>query len=370
MKTISVLAFIFAASSFLNVRAQDLAAYTDYMGRFYIFDKGISIKFEDQEPQSIKIGGNCILYINSSGHLNKYFNGKVEMLEKGGVTEYYAGDFLASYSIFEKLIVISKGKSIILSNRCTNYYAADSLIAYYDKNTEALKVFYNDKSYEIESGMLGSPVKVWAGSDNIIAYISSRTGDFKIWYRGSIVDVASNVENTRFKAGRDIVAYNNETEQNFQVFFRGSFYTLEDFPAQSFKAGDDFVAYVNQSGEFKVFFKGESYLVSSFPPQSYMAEDNILAFTEDNRFKVWYKGEVIEVESFVPSTYKLDWNTIAYLDNSNRIWIFQNGVRKFFANELVNSFDVNRDIIMLNVKLNRNIIYYKGNFFEGQSFYK
>lgn len=367
-KIVTILLITFC--SFENTLAQDLAAYTDYMGRFYIFDKGKSLKIEDQAPQSFKIGGNCVLYVNSSGHFNMYSNGKVETLEKSGVTEYSCGDYLSAYSIFEKLVVISNGRKIVLSNRCPNYYAADSLIAFYDKNEEALKIFYNNKTVDIESGMLGSPIKSWSCGDNIFAYISARTGDFKIWYNGAITEVARYVENTRFKAGRNIVAFNSETEQNFQVFYKGELFTLEDFQVQSYKTGDDFVAYVNQNGDFKVFFEGEITTISTFAPQKYMADDNILAYSEDNRFKIWNKGNVLEIEAFVPNYYKLDWNTLAYLDNSNRIWFYQNGERKFLANEFVNSFDVYRDLISLNVKLNRTIIYYMGNFYEGQSFYK
>lgn len=368
MKTITCI--LFCSFFFIRIGAQDLGAYSDYMGRFYIFDKGKSIKVEDQKPQSFKIGSNCVLYINSAGHLNMYYKGNVDMIEKGGATEYFAYDYLSVYTIFEKLNVIYNGEVITLSSRCANYFAADSLVAFYDKNEEALKVFYNGEISEIESGMLGTPVKIWAGSDNIFAYISERTNDFNIWYSGKVYLIERNVGNTRFKVGRDIVAFNNETEQNFKVFYKGEVYNVEEFSAKSFIPGDDFVAYINQNDEFKVFTNGESHVISSFPPQDYMANDNILVFAEDNRFKAWYKGMVVEIESFIPKNYKIDWNTIAYLDNTNRIWIFQNGERKFFANEFVNSFDVYRDLIQLNVKVNRNIIYYKGNFYEGQSFYK
>ena len=352
------------------VSAQYLGAYTDYMGYFYIFDKGKNTKVEDQAPQSFKIGGNCVLYITSSGHLNIYYNDKVEMLEKSGATEYYANDYLAAYSIYEKLKVIYEGKVIDLGSRITDYYASDSMIAFYDKNAEALKIFYKGEVQEIESGMLGNPVRKVSIGDNILAYISERTGDFKIWYQGNIYKIDQNVENTRFKAGRDIVAFNDDIEQNFKVFYKGEVYVLEDFTAKSFRTGDDFVAYINQADEFKIFYKNESSLINTFSPQDYMAKDNILVYIQDNRFKSWYEGDIIEIEPFVPSNYKIDWNTIAYLDNSNRIWIYQKGVRKYFANEFINSFEVIRDLIQLNVKVNRNIIYYDGKFYEGQSLFK
>jgi hypothetical protein len=365
-----IILIICAFVGFLNLKSQDLAAYTDYMGRFYIFDKGTSTKIEDQKPQSFKIGGNCVLYVSSDGHLGIYYNNKVEILEKNGISDYYTGDYLSSYSIYEKLNVISEGQVINLSRSCTNYYPADSVIAFYDKFSEAFKVFYKGEVYDLESGLLGNPIKQLSIGDNILAYISARTGDFNIWYRGSLIEVEENVPNTRFKAGRDIVAFNDVTEQNFKVFYSGEYYTLEDFPAQSFKTGDDFVAYINHIGEFRIFKDGKTSVISSFAPQDYSAEDNVLVFSQDNRFNAWTNGEVVEIEAFIPKYYKIDWNTTTYLDNSTRIWIYNSGEKKNLGNELVNSFETVRDLVMMNVKLNRNILYYNGKFYEGQSFYK
>lgn len=358
--------FLLSAPNF----GQDLGAYTDYMNRFYVFDKGQSIQIEDLRPQSFDIGGECILYLNSAGHLKMYANGKVQDLEIGGATKYNATDHLATYNIYEKLKVVYKGEALELSTRCTKYYAADSLVAFYDKNEESLRVFYQGKVSDIESGMVGNPVKIWDGGDNIVAYITERTNDFKIWYKGEVRTINRNVPNTRFKAGRDIVAYIDELEQNFKVFFRGEIFIIDDYVPSIYKVADDFVAFVNQSGEFKVFANGEVQTVSTYAPEGFIAEDNVLAFAQDNYFKIWYQGEVIELEAFIPSVYKVDWNTVAYLDQSNRIWLYQHGTKNYLANEFVNEFNIYRDLIIMNVKVDRNIIYYKNEFYEGESAYK
>ncbi|MBN2486047.1 MAG: hypothetical protein JXB34_08735 [Bacteroidales bacterium] len=367
LRTILLLIALFAIGA-PRSQAQKYAAYTDYMGRFYIFDNGRSQVVDDLPPQSHKIGGTCILYVNSPGHLCIYQNGKSEVLEKSGVTEYYTGDFLAAYSIYEKLKVIFNGKVIELSNRCPHYYASDSIVSFYDKNSESLKIFYNGKTSEIQSGILGNPVKIWSAGDNIFSYISDINNDFYIWYKGNNYLITRNVGNVRFRAGSDVVAFNDEIDQNFKVFYKGEVFVVDDFMAKSFKAGDGFVAFVTQSDEFKVFENGSTQLISTNPPDEYIAEDKILVFAENNRFKIWFNQNEQEIEAYIPPLFKTDWNTIAYLDNSNRIWIYQDGERKYFANEFVNSFDIYRDLIFMNVKINRNIIYFNGNFYEGGSF--
>jgi hypothetical protein len=372
IKLRSIITMLALLPAIFNSLAQDLSAYVDYMDKFYVFDKGVSTKIEDNRPQSFKVGGECILYLNSAGHLKMYSNGKVERLEIGGVTEdnYYATDHLAIYSVFERLNVIYQGNNIALSNRFTAYQAQDSLVVFYDKNMESLRVFYQGSIQDIESGMIGVPTQQWASGDNIVAYISSRTKDFKIWYQGEIYVINKNVANTQFKAGKDIVAYIDPLDRSFKAFYRGEEYVLSDFPPESYKIGDGFVTFVDNMGEFKYFTDGEVSTISTVKPDTYIAEDYSLAYSEDGRFKVWYNNEAVEVEAWIPSVYKIDWNTIAYVDNSQRIWIYQNGERKYLSNEFVTSFEIYRDLIQMGVKANRNIIYYKDQFYEGKSFYK
>ena len=94
----------------------------------------------------------------------------------------------------------------------------------------------------------------------------------------------------------------------------------------------------------------------------------MLVYTEYDYFKVFYNGQSYELEGYVPRNYKMDWNTVAYVDNTNRIWLFTRGKKKYLINDLINSFELYRDMIIMNVKVDRNIIYYKGNFYEGVSY--
>lgn len=367
MKPFAFIVFFF--TTFI-VDAQHLSAYSDYMDRFYIFDKGKSIKVEDLKVQDFKVGGECVVYINSGGHLKLYYNGKVERLEAGGIGSYFATDHLAAYSVFEKLRAVQEGKVYDLSSRCTSYIVEDSLIAFYDKNKESLRVFYNGEIEDIESGMIGSPISEFASGDNIVAYISARTKNFKIWHKGEVTIIEKYIDALEFKAGCDVVAYVDNINQRFKIFYKGKVYKLEDLPPTSFDVGNGFVAYIDYNGAFKVFYNEEVIEISGFAPDTYLTEDYMLVFTEDNYFKTFYKGQIYEVEGYIPKEYKLDWHTIAYLDNSNRMWIYKQGEKQYFANEFVNSFEIYRDLIQLNVKVNRNITYYNKQFYEGQSFFK
>ncbi len=364
--SVAIIAFIFSS----HIMAQHLSAYVDYMDRFYIFDHGESKKVDDISPSSFKIGGTGVLYINSSGHLMLYKDGRIHDLEYGGVltSDYKATDYLLAYKLFEKIKVYYDNTLIELSNRCTSYQIEDSLIAFYDKNQESLRVFYKGEIKDIESGMVGNPIESWKSGSNTLAWISSLTYDFKVWYQNEIYTLIKNSSDTRYKAGQDIVAYIDPLDQGFKAFYKGEVYDLSDFEPQSYQVGFGFVAYVDQVGDFKIFNDEEINTISTITPDTFLVEDYTLAYIENGRLMTWYNNNNIEIEGWTPNVYKIDWHTIAYQDNSDRIWIFQNGERKYLSNELVNTFYIYRDLIQMNIRVNKNTTYYQGKFFNGISY--
>lgn len=347
--------------------AQDLGAYSNYLGHFYIFDHGKSYKVEDLPVQSFGIGSECVLYINSQGNLCLYKDTVVTKLEGNGVTKYYVTDHLAAYSIYNKLKVIENGAPVTLSTNCPLYRVQDSLIAFYDGDKESLRIYYKGTVTDIESGLLGIPVNKISVGENTIAYISSLTNDFKIWYNGSVNTIINNIGSISFKSGRDIVAYINVLDNTFHAYYKGDDYLLENFMPKSFKTGNGFVAYVSYTGDFKVFYDGQISTLTPYAPTKYDVSANILLFDDGNYFKAFWKGQTYELESFIPDVFNLNWNSLVYRDNTNRIWLFSGGEKKYLLNDLITYISNYRDLIIMGAKINRTIIYYKGNIFEGST---
>jgi len=348
--------------------AQHLGAYSDYQGHFFIFDHGNSKKIEDLQVQSYVIGGECIMYINNQGNLKIYRNGNVAKLEPGGIDKYFATDHLAAYQIFDQLFVVINDNPKILSRNCPLYQVQDSLIVFYDKESLLLKIFYKGVVHEIESGLIGKPISRLSSGDNIVAYVSSISKDFKIWYNGQTHAIIDYVDAITFKAGKDIVAYTKNNDNTFHAYYKGDDFQLEEFLPKSFLTGDGLVAYIDNTDAFKVFYNGQVTTISNYAPDSYFASNNLIVFTEYNSLKVFNEGKVHELEGYVPQIYRFDWNTLAYLDNSNRIWVFSNGEKKYLTNDLIDSFEIYRDLILIKAKLNRNLIYYKNQFYSGLSY--
>ncbi len=127
-----------------------------------------------------------------------------------------------------------------------------------------------------------------------------------------------------------LIGWYNRIAQNVQVYYDGKVYTIEDGliynPLESFKAGDNTLAYVQSSTkEFKLFYQGEVIVLDQF------AEDivfetgrDIVAYIDipDQTFKAFFKGEKHDVETFKPKSFQVGDEILGYVDNLGRLKFF------------------------------------------------
>jgi hypothetical protein len=343
-----------------DMQAQHLAAYLDYMDRFFVFDHGETRQLESYKLTSFQVGGNCVGYVNYSGDLMVYYNGSARLLERTPPTEYHVTDYLMGYSINSVLKVFDGGELRMLCSNTNGYIVEDSLIVFYDEVQQQLKVYHEGKTRVIEDGLLEWPIRSYQSGDNILAYITTFDNKFKIYYRGEVIIVDQNVQETIYKAGRDIVGFMNMATNAFMVFYKGEFYELEAFKPESFQVGDEMMAYVTQEDDFKVFESGELVTIHSFPPEKYIMKDSSLVFEDQHFLKAWCDGRVIEVERYIPKLYKISERSVAYIDNNNRIRANIRCQPVLISYEMVNDLDMVRNIIIYNVGVNTVRIWYRG----------
>lgn len=343
-----------------SLSAQQLAAYQDNQGYFFIFDKGKTIQAEYLPVKKFSVGGQCLLYVDSQNHLKMYYRGKITTLEVNQVSKFEAMDYLSVYSIGNIVKIIENGQVTTISTYAVQYLAEDSLVAFYDRGQQLLAVYYKSRIQMLEDGLTGRTNVLFKAADNIVAYVSLRTGDLKAFNNGSIMQILPFVQGGSFKTGRDVVAYVAPSEQNFRVFYKGTDYVLEDFPPASYQVGDDIVAYVDNTGSFKVFSDGETTQITSFPPDFYQVRNKMIIYGEQGYFKVWYDNNPILLETFVPNDWKAQWNTILYRDLNKNIKIFSHGDSKVLTYDLAETIELYRDLVVVNKGMNNWNVYYQG----------
>lgn len=171
--------FLLAAGGSLS--AQQLAAFHDNQGRFFIFDNGRTIQAEYLAVTAFSIGGRCIIYADNRNNLKMYYEGKITTLEVNGISEFKALDYLSVYSLGGIVKIIEEGKVSTISTNSIRYQAEDSLVTFYDTNRQLLAVFYKGRIHILEDGLTGKPYNLFRSGDNMVAYVSARSGELKVF---------------------------------------------------------------------------------------------------------------------------------------------------------------------------------------------
>ena len=362
MKKILIsMAFLFAS---LFASAQYLAAFNDNLHRFWAFEAGTFTQLEYIEIQNYQVGGILIAYLDNGSNLKIYSHGESETLMTGDPIKYKATDYLLGYSMYEQLNVYDNGKKKVLSTQADAYIIEDSLIVWRNRINKNIEVYYNGRVYPLEDGLIYQPIETFKTGDNTIAYVQSSTKQFKVFYLGETIVLDDFVQDLVYEAGRDIVAYIDIPDMEFKAFYRGEEYILDNFKPNSFKAGDEMVAYVDNMGRLKLFDKGKVIEVSNFEPKFYEVTDRVLVYEEQGFFKTYCNGEIYVVERYIPQPYRVDYNSIAYLDENRFVKVFQNCEPKIINYVKVKEIDLIRDLVIYVININKTAIYFNGETYE------
>ena len=336
---------------------QNLASFIDYRDYFYIFDNGSAQQLEHQPVKSYKTGKKCAAYINNLGRFKVYFNGELIELEKHNVIEYFTTDNLVVYKVDNELNVFDNGivKSLVYFPEL--YGFGDSVVAFYDKVSKYLNVYYNGRIIPIGEGLVDLPAKSMRVGDNLVAF-KDKTDYLKIFYHGKIFE--SIYFPQVFKTGRNVVAYIDGTSSEFGIFYNGDVFETEPFKPISFEVGNEMVVYVDYSGSFKVFHEGEVFSISSFEPDFYLVRDDIVLFGDGNFFKVFFNGEVFTLENYIPIKYYIDNDLVAYIDQFGFLRCFYQGENHKLSDEKVSNVVVAGNTISYKQGLNTNKVFSNG----------
>lgn len=355
---------IFGFGFFFTGFSQQLAAFNDNLNRFWVFEGGSFQQLEYLEVLEFEVGSNLVAYIDNGSNLKVYEHGDVKTLLTGSPIKFKATDYLLGYSMYEQLNVYDNGTIKVLSTQCDAYEIRDSLIAWHNRISQTVQVYYNKRTYTLEDGLLYGPIESFRLGDNTIAYIHSFTEQFKVFYQGKTIVLDSYAEELVFDAGRDIVAFIDIPDQAFNVFYKGEVFELETFQPRSFKMGDEMLVYVDNLGRLKYFDGGEVITLSNYEPKFYDVNDRVLVFEEQGSFKTFCNGQIYIVERYIPQPYQLDYNTIAYLDQSRFVKVFQNCESHTISYDKVKGIDLIRDLVIFVEGINKTKIYFMGQVFE------
>lgn len=361
----TVLVFVISFLSTLGFsQTYSLAAFHDYQKHFIIFDGGETHDVENLPVQSYQVGGNCLAYIDNAGKFKVYHKGEIILLSDINVDKYFATRYLVVYEMFGQLYVFDNGKKMMLTSNVLSYAVGDSIVAFFNRNTNSSHAYYGGRIYNLENALTGRPIQDFKVGDNIFAYFNDNTKYFKIFYRGQLEEITQTNDLIDFKTGLNIVAYVDKSTNNFHVYYKGDLIDLDDFEPKSYKVGDNMLAYISSLDEFKVFANGDIETLSDFEPNAYYVTDSLIAYDEQGYFKVFYNGQIYELENYIPEHFQMQQSTIVYIDLNGWLKSFSAGKQFIVTRDLIKLFQLSYNTILINTTVNTVKIYFNGKLYD------
>lgn len=349
------LGFILVSFSFC---AQGLTAFEDYRRNFIVFDDGEMKTLEIQPVTRFQVGGKGIPYIDNLGYFKIYSNGQLDEITFGPNINFNATDHLISYHFNDQLWVYEEGKSHLLSIWVENFKVSDYTIAYLDNNSNSFQVYQNHTKTKLEDVLTGINNIKYKVGENIVAYVYLNM--FKVFFAGATLELSFNNEPLSFEVGRNIVAFMDDNNQSFDVFYGGEVHHLEDFNPQWYQVADDMVIYKSHLGVLKAFYKGEQMVLSTNVTSGERTSDNVCTFIDQGRFMIFYDGTIKTLEFEPPMGQVLENNSVIYKDQIGRLKYFNGEIGEVITSDRIASYSVNLNTVTYLNTANRHRVFYKG----------
>ena len=153
-----------------------------------------------------------------------------------------------------------------------------------------------------------------------------------------------------YSFGQGLAAY-EDYRQNFVIFDKGVFTTVENQPIQSYAVGGKAIPYIDNLGFFKIYANGKVNEIAYGPNIEFIATDNLVAFYLNDQLWAFDNGQKKLLSVWV-NDFKVSDYTIAFQDNNNNSFcMYQNG-------KITKLEDVLADINELDYQVGENTIAY------------
>jgi len=359
--TLIILLSIFCITN--TAFAQNISYYTDQLGFFKVFDNGEIHQIEHLPVDRIALGGNYLFYQDDQENFIYYNNGKTERLTLnypemltparnfaitnlgGGINVFYQQDLT----------------NLILANQPPNLEYGDSIIAYVNYDGY-LNAFKQGEKFEVEGPFEAKLTQNanYKVSNNSLAYIDL-ANRLQLWHNDEKTEMDDVVRD--FWVGDNLVAFVDEYEE-FVVYDKTDFITLEEYIPNRVMTSNNFVAYIDDDDHFNIYYNGEVEEITTTPVKIISFKDDVIVWLDEiGNLYYWQNGKKELLETVTPNEIKVDLNNIVYTDYDGRLKGVYQGKKVNYTDQIVQEFELHGNV--LKYQLSRSEIYF---YWNGKSY--
>ena len=340
-------------------KAQNISFLSDYLGNVSIFDNAKIRQIEHLPLKTYKISNKSMAYEDNSRTFKIYYDNYVHTITNS-IDNYDVTNNYIAFSYNNILRLFDNGKLVSLSNSITNYYLGEDLIIWFDYSQQKLKAYQNRNFFDLDDAIASENNKnnVIIGK-NIATFIDSKNY-LNIFYNSEVISIDYVDRIKSVSVGKNIVAFVDKSLNIFQVYYKGNFVELENFEPKSFKAGDDFLIYVDASSSLKYYSDNSTVIVSFDEPDFYEVADKMVVFGVQNFFRVYLNGQVYTLENYIPKKYLFKNNVICYIDELGNLKYFDGNKTETISYETITEFELHGNIVKYKYGVSSENIYFNG----------
>lgn len=324
--------------------SQSIVPLVDFRGYFKNFQDGYFRQIEFQQIDEFKAGDDLLAYIDFRGNLIVY-DGANKINIANMKVEYEVSDKLMTWKIGETLNMWDENGKRTLTFNVRNYWVKDNIVVFEDMRYNSVSAYFNGQIYPLYTSLGDVDAPDFIG-ENIVAFRDN--GNFnKVFWNGHIYDIDVWHSSFNFQGGTNILAFNDPVNGTFAVFDNGEFLDVEEFHMESYKAGRDFVTYVNRNGDLMLYTKGKKQQLSNFGANLWEVKDDVVVWSENSFFYAFSNGEKIELSRYVPQDYELKNNIVAFRNIMGGVSALIDGQIIELTNQMNSSYSIHGNSVLV-----------------------
>ncbi|MBL7923831.1 MAG: hypothetical protein JNL88_06505 [Bacteroidia bacterium] len=263
-------------------------------------------------------------YTDFRNFLFIFENGAPRQLEQQAVRSFKArGPMIAYANNANDLMVYYGGEKFKLGDMTATNYDVTQSFMYFQRDL-LLSVFEQGKVTPLTYFLRDFKV-----SDSLLVFRDRNVDILRVYAGGALHEIEMTLTGSLqdYKAGENTVAYVNNTGF-FRVYMNGQVYDLDNVAPEAYDPGGNLVAYVDGLYHYlKVFYGGKILVLEKLQPQSFKAGVEVVAYVADDQsFKVFSGGRLLKAEAYIPDFYQVRDRSVLFFFN-NQLQVLLDGQR-------------------------------------------